>query len=238
MVASGTPLTGDPVCNPGMCPDWESNRQYFGFQDGAQSTEPHQPGLPRILDPKLPKAYTMVLVPHAHPISPSLAIHSIIPYPAFKFLNSYLYISEVNITKQGIQKGLYNLTHVSFRPASFFTFPSTQTAYNSRQTEETVVLQIHHSLMCLDTNLLNNKYIYFGLYPQFWKSYIHTFNCFFMCFTSDPNVSRKAIISRTEMMEMFFICAVQYRSHYLHGATAHLKYGYCDWRKEFTFYLI
>ena len=26
---------------PGMCPDWES----FGVQSGAQSTEPHQPGL-------------------------------------------------------------------------------------------------------------------------------------------------------------------------------------------------
>ena len=27
-----------------MCPDWELNRRPFGFQAGAQSTEPHQPG--------------------------------------------------------------------------------------------------------------------------------------------------------------------------------------------------
>ena len=35
---------GDLACNPGMCPDWESNRQPFGSQAGAQSTEPHQLG--------------------------------------------------------------------------------------------------------------------------------------------------------------------------------------------------
>ena len=33
------------ACNPGMCPDWESNQLSFGSQAGAQSTEPHQPGL-------------------------------------------------------------------------------------------------------------------------------------------------------------------------------------------------
>ena len=26
VVASHTPPTGDLACNPGMCPDWESNR--------------------------------------------------------------------------------------------------------------------------------------------------------------------------------------------------------------------
>ena len=31
--------------NPGRCPDWESNQRPFGLQAGAQSTEPHQPGL-------------------------------------------------------------------------------------------------------------------------------------------------------------------------------------------------
>ena len=36
--------TGDLVCNPGMCPDWELNQQPFGPQAGAQSTKPHQPG--------------------------------------------------------------------------------------------------------------------------------------------------------------------------------------------------
>ena len=33
------------ACNPGMCLDWESNRWPFSAQAGAQSTEPHQPGL-------------------------------------------------------------------------------------------------------------------------------------------------------------------------------------------------
>ena len=46
MVASHTPThAGDLAHNPGMCPDWESNQQPFGSQSGAQSTEPHQPGL-------------------------------------------------------------------------------------------------------------------------------------------------------------------------------------------------
>ena len=31
--------SGDPACNPGMCPDWESNWQPFGLQARAQSTE-------------------------------------------------------------------------------------------------------------------------------------------------------------------------------------------------------
>ena len=38
------PPTGDLACNPGMCPDWESNQQSFGSQAHAQSTELHQPG--------------------------------------------------------------------------------------------------------------------------------------------------------------------------------------------------
>ena len=41
MVASLTPPTGDLARNPGMCPGW----RLFGLQAGAQSTEPHQPGL-------------------------------------------------------------------------------------------------------------------------------------------------------------------------------------------------
>ena len=43
--ASRVPPTGDLACNPGMCPDWESNWRPFGLQAGTQSTEPHQPGL-------------------------------------------------------------------------------------------------------------------------------------------------------------------------------------------------
>ena len=45
VVASHTPPTGDLAHNPGMCPDWESNRRPFGFQAGTQSIEPHHPGL-------------------------------------------------------------------------------------------------------------------------------------------------------------------------------------------------
>ena len=45
VVASPVPSTGDLACNPGMCPDWESNQWPFGSQARTQSTEPHQPGL-------------------------------------------------------------------------------------------------------------------------------------------------------------------------------------------------
>ena len=45
VVASYTPQTGDLACNPGMCPDGESNQQPFGLQASAQSTGPHQPRL-------------------------------------------------------------------------------------------------------------------------------------------------------------------------------------------------
>ena len=41
--------TGDLAHNPGMCPDWESNRQLFGLQAHTQPTEPYQPGLMTIL---------------------------------------------------------------------------------------------------------------------------------------------------------------------------------------------
>ena len=39
------PPTGDLVCNPGMCPDWELNHWPFASQSSTQFTEPHQPGL-------------------------------------------------------------------------------------------------------------------------------------------------------------------------------------------------
>ena len=45
MIASCVSPTGDLACIPGMCPDWELNRQPFGSLAGAQSTEPHQPEL-------------------------------------------------------------------------------------------------------------------------------------------------------------------------------------------------
>ena len=45
VVASRVPPTGDLACNPGMCPDWESNQRPFGLEACAQSTELHQMGL-------------------------------------------------------------------------------------------------------------------------------------------------------------------------------------------------
>ena len=44
VVASHVPPTGDLACNPGMCPDWESNQWSFALQSCTQSTEPHQMG--------------------------------------------------------------------------------------------------------------------------------------------------------------------------------------------------
>ena len=44
VVASRMPPPRDLAHNSGMCPDWESNRRYFGLQAGAQSTEPYKPG--------------------------------------------------------------------------------------------------------------------------------------------------------------------------------------------------
>ena len=45
VVASQAPPTGHLACNPGMCPDWESNWLPFDSQASTQSTEPQQPGL-------------------------------------------------------------------------------------------------------------------------------------------------------------------------------------------------
>ena len=45
VVVSHTPPIRDLACNPGMCPDRESNQRPFDLQAGTQSTEPHQPGL-------------------------------------------------------------------------------------------------------------------------------------------------------------------------------------------------
>ena len=41
---SHTPPTGDQTHSPGWCPDWESNRRPFTFQDDTQPIEPHQSG--------------------------------------------------------------------------------------------------------------------------------------------------------------------------------------------------
>ena len=50
LLASRTPPTGDLACNPGMCPDRESNQRHFGLQAGTQFTEPQQPGLSHFLE--------------------------------------------------------------------------------------------------------------------------------------------------------------------------------------------
>ena len=54
------PPAGDLALNPGMCPDWESNRQCFGSQAGTQSTDPHQPGL---------ISCRLCLLNHNHPVT-------------------------------------------------------------------------------------------------------------------------------------------------------------------------
>ena len=54
VVASHAPATGDLVCNPGMCPEWESNPGPFGFQACTQSIELHQPGTRQSLINPLP----------------------------------------------------------------------------------------------------------------------------------------------------------------------------------------
>ena len=41
--------TGDWTCNPGMCPDGESNLWPFTLQDDTQPTQPHQSGIVNIL---------------------------------------------------------------------------------------------------------------------------------------------------------------------------------------------
>ena len=45
MVASRVPPSGDLTCNPGMCPGWDLNQRPLDLQTGAESTDPHQPGL-------------------------------------------------------------------------------------------------------------------------------------------------------------------------------------------------
>ena len=50
LVASHTPPTGNLSCNPGMCPDQESNQWPFCSQTCTQFPEPHQPGLEIIFD--------------------------------------------------------------------------------------------------------------------------------------------------------------------------------------------
>ena len=44
VVASCMPLTQELACNPGMCPDWESNLRPFWFTPHMQSIQLHQPG--------------------------------------------------------------------------------------------------------------------------------------------------------------------------------------------------
>ena len=39
------PGWGELAGNPGMCPDWELDRQPFGLQAHTQPTELHHPGL-------------------------------------------------------------------------------------------------------------------------------------------------------------------------------------------------
>ena len=44
VVTSCAPPTGDLVCHPGTCPDWELNQPPFPSLSITQSSEPHQAG--------------------------------------------------------------------------------------------------------------------------------------------------------------------------------------------------
>ena len=60
--------------SPGMCPEWELNQGPFGSQAGAQSTEPHQPGLLRlILSKELQLAKPFLHARHCLGTAPSSA---------------------------------------------------------------------------------------------------------------------------------------------------------------------
>ena len=74
VAASCVPPTWGWVCNPHMCPDWESNQRPFALQSSTQSTEQHQPGLNTffyccsstvvsIFSPPLPPAPPSILPP-------------------------------------------------------------------------------------------------------------------------------------------------------------------------------
>ena len=97
-IASRVPPTGHLACNPGMCPDWESNQRFFGCQASTQSTEPHQPRLVlsfvRTLSNCLPKwIYQFTFWPAINERS-----YSSTSLPVFDFVNvldfdhSYTYL--------------------------------------------------------------------------------------------------------------------------------------------------
>ena len=65
VVAPRVPPTGHLACNPGMCPDWESNQRPFGSQVSSQSTEPHQPRqnfLLKLISQSFPLTQAMIWV--------------------------------------------------------------------------------------------------------------------------------------------------------------------------------
>ena len=73
-----TPPTGDLARNPGVCPDWESNRGPFGSRaGGAQSAELHQPG-PHSLN--IFNSQATDILKTAHFSFPELQICVLLPY--------------------------------------------------------------------------------------------------------------------------------------------------------------
>ena len=57
--ASHMSPTEDLACNPGTCPEWETNRQPFSTQASTHSTEPHWPGLSEDINLKCASACTV-----------------------------------------------------------------------------------------------------------------------------------------------------------------------------------
>ena len=76
------PLTNDLTCDPGMCPDWELNHWPFNLQAGAQSTEPHQPGLSSLL------------------ITPPLCVIYLV-YPAPEVFFFWTHVLKYHVSKTG-----------------------------------------------------------------------------------------------------------------------------------------
>ena len=64
--------TGDQIPNPGLCCDWESNKQAYGLQDDAQRTEPHYWGQNyTIFDNGLNKMLKLKQTPPKKPTHPA-----------------------------------------------------------------------------------------------------------------------------------------------------------------------
>ena len=69
LVASCIPQTRDLACNPGMCPDWESNLQPFSLWDYASPLSHTSQGSYRVIGNVLGILYMCwLIISHINPI--------------------------------------------------------------------------------------------------------------------------------------------------------------------------